>query len=269
MKMTESISRAASPSHRARLRTTLLGVGIVLATSTTSTLGRDASFGSSPQDTLVAFSLGKVFMFLLLTLGPFNVVGPFVQMTRGRDATFKRRLAFQGILIAALAVLVATTLGVSMLTDWGVSAAALFIATGVLLFLVGMQLVVSQYKPRQFQPETSGADTSEAPSETALAFSPLAFPTIVTPYGIAVLVLAMTLASEGTASVLQILAIAVFVLALDLVAMLVADRILGAPLVIAAFGIVGSVMAVLQIALSVQAIIVGLRLLGVVSTSPT
>ena len=145
----------------------------------------------------------------------------------------------------------------------GCLAAALFITAGLLLFLVGLRFGRAQYQPRELQAEAPRVDTTSEPRVSALAFSPLAFPTIVTPYGIAVLVLALTLTPDETLSDLQILAVAVSVLAADLLAMLAAERILKMPLVAAALGIVGSVMAVLQIALGVQAVIIGLRLLGV------
>jgi multiple antibiotic resistance protein len=98
-----------------------------------------------------------------------------------------------------------------------------------------------------------------------LAFSPLAFPTIITPYGAALLILLMSLRSGQTAVLVKIIGIAVLVLALDLVAMLTADRILTTPAVRPTLGILGSVLSVLQVALGVQAIIEALRLLGVPS----
>jgi multiple antibiotic resistance protein len=205
-------------------------------------VAQDANAQPFPQAALSPLTLGKVFTFLFLTLGPFNVVGPFAVMTRGRDASFKRRLAFQGILIATLALFVAATLGAKTLAQWGVSTAAVFITAGILLFLVGLRFVRAQYQTFLPQAEAPRLDTIE-PRVSALAFSPLAFPTIVTPYGIAVLVLAMTLPSDETLSDFHIFAVVALVLAADLLAMLAADRILNTPFVAAAFGIAGAVMA--------------------------
>ena len=63
---------------------------------------------------------------------------------------------------------------------------------------------------------------------------------------------------------IPILGVVAFVLLLNLLAMLFADRILKAPFVAPALGIVGAVLGVLQIALGVQAAVVGLRILGIV-----
>lgn len=244
---------------RSRMRAAL--TCIVLAALTTLATAQEAI--QTPQAALAPLTLDKVFTFLFLTLGPFNVIGPFAEITRGRDPAFKRRLAFEATLIAAIGLFVAATLGQSTLTRWGVSAAALFIATGVLLFLAGLQFVLAEYKP--LTPETGvpeGVKAASAPLGS-LAFSPLAFPIIVTPYGIAVLVVSLTLASDETARDGQILAIAALVLLMDLLVMLMPDRALKSRFVDTAFGIVGCVTAVLQIALSVEAVIVGLRLLGI------
>lgn len=216
----------------------------------------------APSIQVGPISHGKVFTFLFLSLGPANIVGPFMQMTQGRDRNFKRRLAAQGVLIAALGLVVAATLGARTLASWGISAAALLITVGILLFLIALQLVLDQYKAHKPPGEEPRLDKAPTSSSLPLAFSPLAFPTIVTPYGVGVLILAMTLASEKTVGAFSILVIAAVVLVLDLLVMWTLDRLLKAPVVASAFGIVGAVMAVLQIALGIQAILVGLRLSG-------
>jgi multiple antibiotic resistance protein len=181
-------------------------------------------------------------------------------MTHGRDAAFKRRLAFEGTLIAVLAALAAATVATNILEKWGISVGALQLTTGIVLFLVALQLVLEQYAPREPQADAPRSAAASAPPPSALAFSPLAFPTIVPPYGIAVLILLVTLRPD---KMLQILGVTAFVLLLDLLAMLSADRILKTPLVGSALGILGAVLGMLQIALSVQVVVRGLRLLGI------
>jgi multiple antibiotic resistance protein len=209
----------------------------------------------------VSFSLGEAFVCLLVTIGPFNVLVPFAQMTRRHDASSKRRLAYEATIIATVALLAAATLGVTILRNWGISVGALFVTGGVLLFLVALRPVLEQYKPRVPRVET---ESSESPAPvSALAFSPLAFPTIVTPYGVAALIVLMALRSSSGTTGLQIVGAAALVLVLDLLAMLTADRLLKQPVVAVALGTAASVMGVLQVALGVQAVIVGFDLLGV------
>ena len=100
-----------------------------------------------------------------------------------------------------------------------------------------------------------------APPEAALAFSPLAFPTIVTPYGLALLILLFTLHPLGSGGVWVLAPVAV-VLALDLLVMLGAEQIAKIPFINPALDVLGCVMNVLLVALGVQVITDGFRLLS-------
>lgn len=206
------------------------------------------------------WSLGEVFTFLFVALGPLNVIGPFATMTHGRGAAFKRGLAFRAFLVATIALLIAATLGAKTLQAWGISVGALLLAAGAILFLVALQPVLAGYSPRRRRVQATAAAVS-APSEPELAFSPLAFPTIITPYGLALLILLFTLYPLGSGWG-GILAIAFFVLALDLLAMLCTDLLAKIPFIKPGLDILGCVMGVLLIALGVQAVADGLRLLG-------
>src|ERR1700757_1921641 len=211
------------------------------------------------QGAVSHLSLGEAFTFLFVALGSLNVIGPFATFTRGRDAAFKRGLAFRAFLVAAIALLFAATLGAKALEAWGISVGALLLAAGAILFLVALQPVLAGYSPRGGQVQAIPA--VPAPSEPELAFSPLAFPTIITPYGLALLILLFTLYPFGSGG-LGILAIASFVLALDLLAMLCTDLLWKLPFIKPGLAILGCVMGVLLIALGVQAVADGLRLLG-------
>ena len=217
-------------------------------------------FQPSPSE---PFSPGKVFTFLFVMIGPLKIIGPFAKMTAGWDRGLKRRLAFQAIIVAAIGAFAAATVGSGLLEKWGISLGALLLTTGILLFLVAMQVVMQQYATHE-QTETAHHPSASAspPSPTALAFSPLAFPTIITPYGVALLILLASMRAGQTAALLGIAGIAALVLALDVVAMLAADRILTTPAVRPTLGILGSVLSVLQVALGVQAVVDALRLLG-------
>jgi len=206
------------------------------------------------------FSLGKVFTFLFLTLGPFKVIAPFAALTHGRDAAFRRELAVRGTINAAIGALTAATVGARILQNWGVSAGALQLTAGIVLFLVALKPVLEQYEPHQAHAESAATGAASAAMPVSkLAIWPLAFPTIVTPYGVAVLILIITL---QPGHMLEVLGVAVAVLALDYLAMLTAHRIVTAAFVATALGIVGMVLGILQVALGVQAMLGALPLLG-------
>ena len=214
-------------------------------------------------DPSAPFSPGKVFTFLFVVLGPLKVIGPFAKMTAGWDGGSKRRLAFQAIVLAAVGAFAAVTLGARLLQKWGVSIGALLLTAGIVLFLVALDVVMRQYSTSEKAEEKAPSIPGSHPSPAALAFSPLAFPTIVTPYGAAVLILLVSLRAGQSGVVAEIIGLAAVVLALDLVAMLTANRILTTPGVAPALGILGSVLSILQVALGVQAMIDALYLLGI------
>jgi multiple antibiotic resistance protein len=238
-------------------------VGVLLLAGATSPLWAQAVTSGIAQSKAPVFSLGEVFTLLFVTIGPMKVIGPFAAMTRGRDRAFKRQLAWKGIVIAAISALAAATVGVNVLRKWGVSFEALLLTAGIVLFLVALRAVMEQYSPETHHAAT-GEPNAPAPTVAALAFSPLAFPTLVTPYGIAILIMLVTPLPSSDPGVPRVLAIAAAVLALDLLAMLFADRILASPFAAAGLRILGATLSVLQIALGVQAIVGALRLLGVI-----
>ena len=216
--------------------------------------------GHQGQAVASPWSVGEAFTFLFVTLGPLNVIGPFAAMTDGRETAFKRRLALEAFLLAMIALLFAAALGAKTLQAWGISAGALLLATGAILFSVALQPVLAGYKPRAPRVQATADDAVPAPSASELAFSPLAFPTIVTPYGLALLILLFTLHPLDSGG-LWVLGVAAFVLALDLLVMLSADLIAKIPFIKPGLDILGSVMNVLLVALGVQAVADGLRLL--------
>jgi multiple antibiotic resistance protein len=203
-----------------------------------------------------AFSTGKVFIFLFITLGPLKLLRPFVSMTQGMDDASRRSLAIRSTVIAVIAIILASTAGVALLRKWGVSVGSLLLTAGIILFLVALKPILQQFDPQEHRPDAAPAANPPSPSLMRLAF-----PIIVTPYGIAILIVLVALRPEEVAFA-RILGVAIFVLLLDLLAMLYANRILRNQLVATAFGIVGAVMEVLQVALGVQAMVAALRLLS-------
>ena len=82
----------------------------LFAATTPVVFAHGVATGAQGQAAMSPWSLGEAFTFLFLTLGPLNVIGPFVAMTQGRDTAFKRRLAFRAFIIATIALLVAARL---------------------------------------------------------------------------------------------------------------------------------------------------------------
>jgi len=198
--------------------------------------------------------LWAVFILLFVTLGPIKVFGPFMQLTHDTDQAMTRQIALRAFALAVIAAVAGGFVGMFLVQNWQISQAALTLAGGVIFLLVGLSLVLEQYKP---------AHATPAPLPVALMAAALrvAFPILVTPYGIAA-VIALLVNSPDAGRTAAIIAILIAVMSLDLLAMLYARRIM-AGVAILVLQIFGAVLGVLQVALAVQMMLRGLRDLGV------
>jgi len=198
----------------------------------------------------------KVFVMLFLMLGPTKILTPFMNMTAGTDEKFRRVLARRAILFSAAALVLAGSLGKTMLDNLNISLPVLTLAAGLILFLVALQTVLQQGTP-------SDRASPRGPPSLHLAYSPLAFPTIVTPYGIAAVIVFATLAQEDRAAGLALAGVVFIILAMNWTAMIYVESILewaGAALQVFAV-----VVGVTQVALGLQLIIRSLVILGVIA----
>ena len=197
----------------------------------------------------------QILILLVVTLGPLKILGPFVQQTRDLEGPALRRLTLRVFILSVVSILVAAFLGSAMLVKWSISLPALLIAIGVIFFLVAIQMVLAQYGER--------SDIVPLPKDPWAAALKLTFPTVLTPYGIAA-VIAFLAATDDPARVRMILGLALLVMALNYVFMMLARKIMrGVGLLI--LQLLGSVLGVLQVALSVQIILWALVELGVLA----
>ncbi|MGA8576489.1 MAG: MarC family protein [Candidatus Cybelea sp.] len=181
----------------------------------------------------------QIFVALFVTLGPINFMKTFATLTRDAGPALQRQIAIRAAAIATISVLVSAVVGSFLLDKWHVSVSAVALSGAAVLFLVGMRSILELY--------AAPAPVERAAPSLDLALSPLAFPSLATPYGIAVLVVLLTLAPEHTVG---ILGLALLVMAIDLLMMLFIRPImrgLGVPL-----SLLGVVLSLMQVALSIQ-----------------
>lgn len=214
--------------------------------------------GSGSDQTKYLLNLAQVFTFFFLMLGPIKVLVPFVKMTKGTDVGFQRKLALRATLISTISSLAAAFIGKNILNAWHVSISALMLTTGIILFLVALQMVKQMYS------HTSQNEEAPFAPSLAMAVSSLSFPTIVTPYGVAVLIILMV-ATQDSARQIGIIGMLLVVMVLNLLTMLFAHKILKFIGVIT-LHILGSILGVLQVALGVEIILLTLIKLGVITS---
>jgi MarC family integral membrane protein len=128
---------------------TAAAVVAVFAAETPVAFAHGVATAEQARGAMSHWSLGEVFTFLFVALGPLNVIGPFATITHGRGPAFKRGVAFRAFLVATVALLFAATLGAKTLQAWGISVGALLLAAGAILFLVALQPVLAGYRCRR------------------------------------------------------------------------------------------------------------------------
>jgi len=197
-----------------------------------------------------------IFTGFFVTLGPLKTLGPFAQRTRDVPPAAVRQIALWAFLVASIGGVAGGLIGRALLTKWHVSLPALMLTGGIVFFMVALRQLLEQYEPpRPLVP------ADPLPASPLAAACRLVFPIVLTPYGIAA-VIALLASSEDTERTLVILGLLVFVMCLDLLAMLYA-RVILRGLAIIILQVLGAVLAVLQVALSVQFMLLGLRSLHV------
>lgn len=197
----------------------------------------------------------KIFALLFLMIGPLKILGPFVTMTRGADATFRRKLATRAILFSGAALAIAGLLGQRMLQNFNIPLQVLALTGGLVLFLVALQTVLEQFK----RPDAPRGEVQKP--DLAMAINPLAFPTIVTPYGIAAMIIFVCLVEGDPVAQATIAALVGAILLLNWLAMLYAHVILKyAGTALQVFAVV---LGVTQVALGLMIILQSLNNLGV------
>ena len=167
-----------------------------------------------------AFSVSVTTFFA--TIGPIDVAAMFAALTANQSAKKRARTALRGVLIASGILLAFAVLGEMILNALGISLAALRAAGGVLLLLIGIDLVTVK---------GSGATTTttdedlEAEEKADIAVFPLATPLIAGPGAIGAVILLMAHAAGNFLEQGAVVVALVLVMALTLGALLLASRL--------------------------------------------
>ncbi|CRI63282.1 putative Multiple antibiotic resistance (MarC)-related protein [Thiocapsa sp. KS1] len=194
----------------------------------------------------------QILGLFVVTLGPLKMIAPFGRATSRLAQAALRRLAFESVLIGTCAVVLGGGLGSLLASNWGVSTPILTICTGLIFFLIALRAVLAQYEPAM-----PGAPPDDAVPSPFM----IAFPMVVTPYGIAGVVALVSLFQDDLDRMLQVVAALLVVMAINLITMLYVRAVLS-PLSAALLQLLGAVLGVLQVALALRILLIGLRDLG-------
>jgi multiple antibiotic resistance protein len=200
------------------------------------------------------------FVMLFVTVGPFEIVPIFVSLTHRAEAGERRRLAFRANLIAGSVLVLFAFGGRAAMHALGIGFPAFRIAGGILLLLLSIDLLLTR---RSGLSSITAPEQREAKHEHDISVFPLAIPLIAGPGAMTSVVLLMDRAGDGWWGASLVLAMLFAVLAINLAAMLAADRV-SKLLGVTGTNVIARVSGILLSALAVQFMLDGIKASGLV-----
>lgn len=202
---------------------------------------------------LLSFTL-LTFSSIFILIDPITVTLFFVSLTKGINRADQRAIARDASLYALAILLVFAIGGYGILQLFGITLAALRIGGGVLLFLIGIEMVYARVSYTK-QP---GLQTSEDYAED-VAVTPLAIPIIAGPGAITtVIVLTGDASGQGWPGIAIVFA-AIFTVILVVYYAMVHSYVIAGGIREKEFKVVNRVLGLLLLAIGVQFIITGIK----------
>jgi multiple antibiotic resistance protein len=203
------------------------------------------------------------FIAVFIVVDPFGIVPFFISLTAGFDARRRRRTILKAGVVAFVVLLLFIFAGNAILRFLGIQAESFYIAGGILLFLVSIDLLFGKPGRTKTPPPESGG--AAAVEREDVSIFPLAVPMLAGPGTITTILLYVS-AGRGiveisvlTACVAVALACAVLTMSLSAAFL----RVLGRTGV----SVIERIMGILLSGLSVQFVYDGIARLGLLGTS--
>jgi len=188
------------------------------------------------------------------TIGPIDIAAMFAAMTVGASVSERRSMAIRGSLIATAILVTFAVLGEALLTSLGISLAALRTSGGILLLLIGIEMVFARSSGATSATEE---EAREAVEKRDISVFPLATPLIAGPGAMGAAILLMANAEGDLLSQFVVVGSLLAILLLTLMFLFAAtqvQRLLG----VTGMHVVSRVFGVLLSALAVQFIFDGI-----------
>lgn len=188
------------------------------------------------------------------TIGPLDAAAIFASLTTTSSPAHKRSMAVRGTLVGTVILLVFAFIGELVLTGFGISLAALRTAGGILLLLIGIEMVFARSSGGT---STTEEEEREAATKPDISAFPIGTPLIAGPGAISATILLMTDAQGNWGAKAIIVSSLLIILLITMISMLLAtqiQRLLG----VTGMQVVGRVFGVLLCALAVQFVFDGI-----------
>lgn len=188
------------------------------------------------------------FTTFFATVGPIDVAAMFAALTPTASRQSRRSMAVRGVLISFFILFAFAFGGKLLLVSLGISLAALKVAGGILLLLIGIDMVFARSSGGT---STTSEETTEAAGRRDISVFPLATPLIAGPGAMGAVILLMADADGDILAQATVLGALLAVLLLTLALLLLANevhRVLG----VTGMLVVSRIFGVLLAALAVQ-----------------
>jgi len=196
------------------------------------------------------------------TIGPIDVAAMFAALTANSTPSQRFSIALRGMLIATVILVLFALLGNALLKSFGISLPALRTAGGILLLLIGIEMVFARESGAT---STTADEEEEAKTKPDIAVFPLATPLIAGPGAMGAAILLMADAEGQYLDQLIVLASLGGILLLTFISLLAASqlqRLLG----LTGIHVVSRVFGVILTGLAVQFIFDGIAQSGLLGS---
>jgi multiple antibiotic resistance protein len=201
----------------------------------------------------------RAFTTFFATVSPIDVAALYAAITASATARQRRTMAIKGTLIATAILLMFIIFGKDMLHWIGITLPALRTAGGILLLLMGIDMVLARHSGMT---TTTLAETAEAEVKADVSVFPLATPLIAGPGAMSAAVL-LASETEGRPLLLVVVIMAMLVVMVITLALLLIAGRLQRYIGVTGQNVITRVVGVLLCAFAVQFIFDGVSASGI------
>ena len=201
------------------------------------------------------------FTTFFATIGPLDVAAVYAALTPDVKPHHRRLMAIRGIIISGVILITFALGGKFILASLGITLAALKVAGGILLLLIGIDMVFARPSGST---TTTSAEETEAATRQDISVFPLASPLIAGPGAIGAVILLMANTEGNLAAQLVVLLVLVLVLLITLILLLLANKVhelLG----VTGMQVISRIFGILLTALAVQFMFNGIQQSGLLT----
>lgn len=165
----------------------------------------------------------SAFATLFVIIDPPGCAPIFATLTRGTSKSHQREMAFKSVTVASIILIGFAYVGEWLFSKLGISLDALRIAGGIMLFIIGLNMVFEKRTEKREDRAEGLLEEIEDPED--ISVFPMGIPMIAGPGTMATLLILMSKSSNGWQE-LSIMAALIAVLMITLVSFLVAGPLM-------------------------------------------